>query len=827
MLNKLYRSIFKPLFMRKLLPLSFILILLYSVNVSFAQSLSSKTQKMKAYEGYFDVYWEADKGKMYMKVDKWEEEFLLLESLPAGLGSNDIGLDRGQLGPERVVKFIRSGNKVMLIQPNYDFRANTDNKEEQQSVEEAFAKSVLWGFTVEAEEEGNVLIDVTNFCMQDMHGVAGRLRNTKQGNYSIDKSRSAFMLDGIKNFPENTELEVMLTFTGTPKGRYVRSVAPTASSLTVRSHYSFIKLPDADYQQRAFDPRYGYYGISYLDYATPLNEPIRKQFIARHRLKKANPNKAVSDPVEPIIYYLDPGTPEPIRSALLDGARWWADAFEAAGFSNAFKVEMLPKDADPMDVRYNVIQWVHRSTRGWSYGASVVDPRTGEIIKGHVSLGSLRARQDYLIAEGLVNPYKKGEKVSTEMQELALARLRQLSAHEVGHTLGLRHNFSASTNTRASVMDYPHPYIQLKADGSLDLSAAYDVGIGDWDKYTIKMGYQEFAKNEPEELNKMVANYVKEGYRFMSDADARPLGSANPQAHLWDNGKSAIDELTRLMNVRAKVIENFSEAAIPVGTPMSKLEEVFVPIYLMHRYQIEATSKVLGGLSYTYAVRGDGQMTTEIVAAEEQKKALDALLATITPEALAIPERILEMIPPRPIGYPKNRETFKGNTGLTFDPMVSVENAAHASISLLLHHERAARLIEYHARNAKNPDFHTVVGKLLNTTWKSKRQTGYLGAVQQVVERAVLYHLMKLASNKNAAEQVRAVAYLKLDELYNWLNVNQNSVKEYNQKAHFFYGMEQIRLFKQNPDQFYQNKPLTPPAGSPIGADFGCGVDGH
>ncbi|MCK5210931.1 MAG: DUF5117 domain-containing protein, partial [Cyclobacteriaceae bacterium] len=374
------------------------------------------------------------------------------------------------------------GPKVLLVQPNYSFRAITDNLDEKRAVEEAFAQSVLWGFEVIAEEASRVLVDASDFYLRDAHDVVGTLKRTEQGEYTLDPSRSAFYLPRTKNFTQNSEVEVILTFTGKSPGSFVWQVVPTPQAITVRQHHSFIQLPDNNYEPREFDPRAGLNGIRYMDFATPINEPILKRFIARHRLKKQDPNAEISEPVKPIIYYVDPGTPEPIRSALTEGAEWWNQAFESAGYKNAFQVKLLPEGADLMDIRYNVIQWVHRSTRGWSYGSTVMDPRTGEIIKGHISLGSLRVRQDFLIAEGLLAPYETGTEVSPEMQEMALARLRQLSAHEVGHTLGLAHNFAASVSNRASVMDYPHPFVKINEDGSFDLSGAYDNGIGEWDR---------------------------------------------------------------------------------------------------------------------------------------------------------------------------------------------------------------------------------------------------------------------------------------------------------------------------------------------------------
>ena len=478
--------------------------------------------------------------------------------------------------------------KFLLVQPNYKYRAVSDNAEERKSVEEAFAQSVLWGFKVEAEENNRQLVDITGFLLRDAHNVIPRLSSSKKGNYKLDPSRSAIYLDRTKNFPKNSEFEATLTFTGQPKGAWIRSVTPNASSVTVRQHHSFIELPDGNYQPRAFDPRAGVIPISYQDYATPISQPLTKRLIIRHRLEKKDPTASVSEAVEPIVYYLDRGAPEPIKSALIEGASWWNQAFEAAGYKNAFQVKVLPEGVDPMDVRYNLINWVHRSTRGWSYGTSVVDPRTGEILKGHVLLGSLRVRQDFLIAQGLIDAYENGDKPDPRLEQMALARLRQLSAHEVGHTLGFTHNFASSYNDRASVMDYPHPYLTLDASGNVDYSKAYDVGIGEWDKRTVIYAYQDFpdGTDEKQALKNIIDENNKLGLFFISDQDARPAGGAHPIAHLWDNGKSAIEELQRLSAVRKTALNNFSEKNIPVGAPFATLESVLVPLYLAHRYQV-------------------------------------------------------------------------------------------------------------------------------------------------------------------------------------------------------------------------------------------------
>ncbi len=794
-------------------------------NAEPVPTISEKTREMQRFPGFFPFYWDELSGKIFLEIDKPGQEFLYLHSLPAGIGSNDIGLDRGQLGEARLVKFERSGPKILLIQPNYKYRADSDNPDERLAVADAFAQSVIGGFEVVAEEESRILIDASEFFLRDAHNVTGVLKETGQGDYELDLSRSAFYLPHLKNFPRNTEIEVLLTFSSDSPGEYVRQVVPTPGAISVRQRHSLIRLPDNGYETRPFDPRSGLYDLSYMDYASPIAEPVTKKLIYRHRLKKKNPQDEKSEAVEPIIYYVDRGAPEPIRSALIEGASWWNEAFEAIGFQNAFQVKLLPEDADPMDVRYNVIQWVHRSTRGWSYGGWVSDPRSGEIIKGHVLLGSLRVRQDYLIAEGLLAPYEDGKPVSAEMEKMALARIRQLSAHEVGHTLGLQHNFAASTKDRASVMDYPHPLVQIDEDGSFDLSAAYDTGIGEWDKAAIAYAYQDFPGgiSESGKLLEIIEAGIAAGLPYISDYDARPAGSAHPSAHLWDNAPDPVGQLRHIMNVRRKALDRFGNNNIKPGAPMSSLENVLTPIYLYHRYQVEATAKLIGGLDYAYALRGDKQTVTEIVPADEQRQALKALLETLRPEVLALPQRILKIIPPQIIGEVRDREIFKTHTGLTFDPFAAAETAANITVDLILNKERAARLLEYHARDMSFAGFKEIVDQLISATWKSvetSKQTGYQAEIQRVINYIVLNRLMSLAADETAANQVRAIAFLKLDQLQAWLSEQVGQTEDESQAAQFLYAIQQIKIFQEDPTRVHLTKPIEAPAGSPIGCQF-------
>lgn len=774
-------------------------------------TITEKTEGLIQTKGFFDYYHDQAKDQLWLEIDKLDTEFIYVNSLAAGIGSNDIGLDRGQLGDTRIVYFERRGPKVLMVQPNYGFRAETDNELEKKSVREAFATSILAGFEIAAEENDKVLIDLTEFLLQDAHGVITTLKRSNQGSFSLDKKRSALYEEAIMNFPKNTEFEAILTFTGNEPGGYVRSVTPTPETITVRQHHSFVELPDDGYKKRKYDPRAGYFGITYQDYGTPIDEPLVKRFISRHRLEKKNPDAEVSEPVEPIVYYLDNGTPEPVRSALMDGARWWNEAFEAIGYKDAFIVKILPKEAHPLDVRYNVIQWIHRSTRGWSYGSSVRDPRTGEIIKGHVSLGSLRVRQDYLIAEGLLAPYADESFENTMMQEMALARIRQLSAHEVGHTIGIAHNFTASINNDASVMDYPHPQPKI-VNGKIDLSSPYDVGIGEWDKLAVAYGYQDFPEgiDEKATLNKILEQGYNSGLKYISDQDARPQSGAHPYAHLWDFGSDPVEQLPIIMEIRKTALENFGEANLKTGRPLAELQDVLVPIYLFHRYQVEATVKLIGGLDYTYKVKGDNQAYPEIVDRKTQQAALNEMLKTISPEALALPEDLLEIIPPRPAGLGSSRELFNGNTGPALDALGIAETAAELPVSLILNPDRANRLVEYSTRDG-NLSLEDVIDQLVSHTWDRKQQTGYLETVQRVTKQVVLKNMIELAASSRANPVTKVIMHKKLTDLQSRLSRNKDADSQY--------GAHMIAQFFTHPADFEVEDVPAPPPGSPIGSD--------
>ncbi|MCG2588463.1 zinc-dependent metalloprotease [Rhodohalobacter sulfatireducens] len=819
--------------MRRFVLFSFLSALLFSLiaSHSLAQStISEKTEGMQKYEGFFDYWWDDTTGKIWLEVDKLDQEFIYVNSLAAGIGSNDIGLDRSQLGNTRIVKFEKVGPKVLMVQPNYDYRATSDNPLEEKSINEAFAQSVLFGFEVAAQQDERILIDITDFLMQDAHGVAERLSDTDQGNYSVDASRSAIHLPGTFNFPKNSEFEVTLTFTGSGAGSWLRSVTPSPNAVTVRQHHSFVELPNDDYQPREFDPRSGFFTVDYQDYSAPIGGEFYKQYIVRHRLEKKNPEAEVSEPVEPIIYYLDNGTPEPVRSALLEGGRWWNQAFEEIGYENAFQVRILPDDAHPLDVRYNVINWVHRSTRGWSYGSSVVDPRTGEIIKGNVLLGSLRVRQDYLIAEGLLAPYEEGIEPDDKMLEMALARIRQLSAHEIGHTLGIAHNFAASTNDLSSVMDYPHPRATVLPDGSLSLEEAYDTDIGEWDKRTVAYGYQDFPDNvnEDEALEEIIQETLDMDLLYISDEAARPQSGIHPKAHLWDYGTDVIDQMNHILEIRQTALNNFDEEVIQMGRPMADLENALVPIYLYHRYQIEAVSKLIGGVNYAYNLRGDGQANPQIIDGDLQRDAVQSLIQTLRAETLALPENILDIIPPQPAQTPYSREHFRGYSNPMLDPVAMAEVAANQSATMIFNPERGARLTTQSARNPDLPGLMEVAEEVLNATILGEMNEGYHGSIQRGINMAVFRNLVGLASHENASPDAKAITKMVLENLQVSLTERIFEIDDPTWNAHFNYILDLIEQYKEDPESFSTPPaPYTPP-GSPIGSgktiEYGCGI---
>jgi hypothetical protein len=796
--------------------------------LAWAKTVTQFTQGMQLRKGFFNYYQNPVDGHIYMEINRFHQDFLYQVGVGSGVGSNRIGIDRNSLGEARVVRFERFGNRVLMHQPNQDFRADYGNDNERRAVKESFATSVLWGFDIAAESDKKILVDLTPFLLDDQYGTAQKLKRRQQGNFKPDPRRSAIYSPRTKNFPYNSEFESILTFQTSAPGSNTREVVPSPQAVTIRQHISFIRLPDDQYTPRPFNINSGFYPLEYKDYSTPIEAPITQRLLTRHRLQKKNPDADISEPVKPIVYYVDSAAPEPIRTALLEGASWWNAAFEAAGFRNAFLVKILPSDADPMDVRYNVINWVHRDSRGWSYGGSITDPRTGEIIKGHVTLGSLRIRQDILIAQGLLTPYSTETNSAVEtMKETALARIRQLSAHEVGHTLGLTHNFASSHDRRSSVMDYPHPMVRLiqgnEKNGKprLDFSRAYTDGIGEWDKVAICCGYGEVPKGMDQKtyMQSVIDKAFSKGMRYMSDPDS--IGGHNLHAfsHQWDNGRDPLEELKRLTALRRFAIDKFSTDAIPMGEPMSTLEEVLVPLYFSCRYQLDAVAKMVGGMTYAYTIRReirDNAFT--LIPPNRQWQAVDALLATLSPKFLALPEKVLNLIPPKAYGYKRSHESFPAHTGRSFDAVAMTEASASQTLELLLNSRRAARLIEYHARDPRYPGFEELLKRITAATVKASFKNGLEGVILRRVNHVYLHHLMLLAQNPTVSESVKATAIYHLNNLKNWLKQHPKLPRQLSQgyPAHFYYEARRIERFldgRYSPDP---NELKQMPPGSPI-----------
>ncbi|MGI9627987.1 MAG: zinc-dependent metalloprotease [Longimicrobiales bacterium] len=829
--------------------------------------IAEKVQGADAMEGFFNLYWDGSAGALYWEIAPLGSEFLYQVSMGSGLGSNPVGIDRGQLRGTHLLRADRVGPRVLLTEPNYRFRAQSDNEAEVQAVQDAFAPSVHWGFDIVAETGDRILVDATDFFLRDARGIVETLAARGQGRFQLEKSRSAIHLPATKAFPENTEVEAILTFTSSEPGGLVRGVAASGGAVTLRVHHSLMKLPDPGYETRVADPRVGVNGPTIYDYATPIDVDTRVRWVARHRLEKRNPGPEPSEAVEPIVYYVDPGTPEPIRSALIEGAEWWNDAFEAAGFIDGFQVRVLPEGVDPQDVRYNMIHWTHRRTRGYSYGNTVTDPRTGEIIRGVVNLGSLRLRQDYLLGQGMVAPFPGGITSdvgpgyfgggsaipqssvysgspyfqipslgghayyetcglaaapefeylaqvadNSDAVEMALARVRQLSAHEVGHTLGFPHNYMSSAYGRESVMDYPAPLVEIDDDGNLDLSNAYVPRIGTYDELSTNWLYRDFPEGTDEvaALQAIAEQGVADGLIYMGHSNNNFIGAGHQYAGVWDNGSNLVDHLKQEIQVREIGMEQFGLDMIRAGEPLSNLEYVLLPLYMHHRFQLRSAVESIGGADYRYALKGDGQVPITIIPGEEQRDALETALSTLTVDFLALPERIVEMIPP-PAFRHNEGEVLPGYTELLFDPLAAAEASAAFSVGEILNPQRMARLVVYGSLG-DYPDLEEVTDRLIEATWDAQTPGDeYRQRVLHSVQRAVADRMMQQATFAGNPSEVRAILADRLEGLAARIESNQAPT------PHARLVAADVRRWQARIENTIPGPALQLPAGDPIG----------
>ena len=784
-----------------------------------ASPLVAATQGLQKQSGLFDVYRDIAKGRVLLGVNSFNSPFLLVTSLPYGLGSNDVGLDRGQIGGSHMVEFRRAGNRVLLVERNTRFQASSSDPLERASAQEAFAESVLWAGDIVAEEQSTILIDFSSYLLGDRHGIAERLDDSGQGQYSVDTARSSVLAAEAKSFPDNTELEALLTFNGPGKGAFVRDVAMDPKSLTLHQRISLVRLPEAGFTPRRYHPASGGFSVGSIDFSQPLSESLDVRYQLRFRLDKTDPSAAVSPVKKPIVFYLDPGTPEPVRTALLTGANWWRTAFEKAGFKDAYRVELLPAGADAMDIRYNTITWAHRATRGWSYGNAIADPRTGEIIKGAVTLGSQRVRQDILIAESLTAPYGGADEAQKKAlaEEMALARLRQLAAHEVGHALGFQHNFAASRMGNGSVMDYPHPLLKLDGNGGIDINQAYGVGVGGWDDFLVAHAYGQFPSGQEDAaLAGLRSAIAKAGYEYISDDDSRAPGSSHPDGLLWDFGGDTQKTFDLLMTARHHALANFSRGVLDPERQNGELEARLVPIYLLHRYQTEAVARQLAGASYRYGNIGDNTAGSTPVPASVQLAALQRIVRTLSAEDLALPANVLDLLTPPGPEYARTREYFATHTAPLFDAVAAVEASATLSSQFLFNPARMNRLAWQHARVPAQPGVETVLAAVFKGTWQRDNLSPSIVAgntVQLAANWASLDVLLDTLDGDQLHDSVRAQVRQTLFQWKAWLIANPGSAAVSASRKE---AADYLRKYLADPKSVPRHGAAVIPPGAPI-----------
>lgn len=721
-------------------------------------------------DAFVGVRVDADRNKVLLEIpaDRLNKDFLLQSVLATGLGG--LSLDRGQLGGSVVARFERHGKRVLMMRNNWSIRATGANADEKRAADEGFATSVLASFPIESESGGTAVVDATGYFLSDTYGIAESIRRGQQGTARIDQARSWVDGNRTKAFPKNTEIHSVLTFAVDNAGATLRRSAPDPSAVTLEVHHSLVDLPNSvGFLPRNGDSRSGVNGPSFYDFGQSYDGTYRGSIAGRWRLTPKDPvayqNGQLTEPITPIVYYLDPGIPAEYREALREGGNWWNKVFEAAGFKNAFSVRDLPAGVDPMDARYSMLYWVHRTGPGPSVGPSFSDPRTGEIIRTVVRIDAWRSLIDYNIYAGLI-PAAGPNGLSVSVEQFAMARRRQHAAHEIGHTLGFPHNYIASSQGRTSVMDYPFPLINLNSKGEIDLSQAYSPGAGAWDTLTVRYGYTWFPSDAAEKagLEKIIQDGIKKNVRFVADQHSDANGSI-PDATRWVEGKDAFDALDRTSKVRRVLIDKFDERAVKAGEPMYLLNMRFAHVYLHHRYSLEGVVKYIGGMDFAYAMRGDGQTPTKILPAADQRKGLTMALNALEPAALAVPERVISLIPPVPVGGDASM-AWLGYSGTAFDQISLAGGLATEVLEGIFDADRLGRLVLFNARNSANPSVDEVTRTVVDRTWGAAPSANAGDqALRRTVQAVVVNTLLDRAGDTNALPEVRAVLEMHLSAI--------------------------------------------------------------